>query len=146
VKSAASFVLIAIASASLGASRSLATTTGYTTTSSGASTVLSSNGTDVSALFNAITLAATSVSAGSSVSDFSFLDGRDSNAPKHVDVVLPGLAPGSVLFRIVREGPPTARPIPEAKTILLYAFGVLTIGWTVLRSRRERLTVSSRAR
>lgn len=148
VKRLGTLVLLAVIAATLGATRTQAATTAVLS-----SPTVAAKGSDLDALFNAVALAATSVSVSASLGNLSFLEAT--NAVKQVDVVLlaatntPGLSIGArndVLIRVQSFRPfaPSTSPIPEARTMLLYALGIFAIGWAVLRSRRPR-PASSRA-
>jgi hypothetical protein len=137
VKRLGVLALIAIAAASLAASRSSAATSSSLATS--ISTVLSSNATDLNSLFNGVTLTATSVSVTSSLGTLSILSPTSPDATvKRVDVVVLSGTRIPVIIRLdpYRPTPPSSHPIPEARSVLLYALGFLGIGWMVLRSRK----------
>ena len=108
---------------------------------------------DISALFNAVGLTATSVSANSSLGSFSFLDYGSKKAAKHVEYTVLGgthtlgLALGKknqiLGIKLDPIRPPSSRPIPEARTMVLYLLGALAIGWVLVRSRRTAATHTS---
>lgn len=102
---------------------------------------------DINALFNAVGLTATSLSV--TTGGFSFLD-TSKPVVKQVEYsVLGGSYTLGLSFGSRNEilginlnpiRPPSSRPIPEARTLLLYPLGLLAVGWMVLRSRRSSAT------
>jgi hypothetical protein len=107
----------------------------------------SANEKDLNALFNAVGITATSTSVSAGLGSFSFIDAKASTkVTKQLEYTVFGgshtlaLSLGSrreilgISIQPIR--PPTSRPIPETRTLLLYGLGALTIGWVVVRSRR----------
>jgi hypothetical protein len=149
VKRLGTLALIGLATATLLADRAAAAPS---SSSSNAASLfaLKIDEADLSSLFNAVGLTATgySVSSGS----LTFEAKGKVEPTKQVQIPVLGgthtlgllLGPSSEIVGIKIDpirpaGPPSSSPIPEARTILLYALGSLAIGWAVVRTRRSPL-------
>ena len=117
--------------------------------------ILSRDGTpgDLSALFDGVHLSARAVSVSSSLGDGSFIEVRlpPGQAKKIAPLILAaGLTPGDAknifVGKIWTGGPLSASPIPETRTLVLYALGLLVVGWSVVRARRGEKLAASRVR
>ena len=117
--------------------------------------ILSNDGTpgDLSELFDGVQVAAKAVSVSSSLGDGSFIEVHipPGQAKKIAPLILAaGLTPGDAkdifIGRVWTGGPLSASPIPETRTLLLYALGVMAVGRSVVRARRSEQLAASRAR
>jgi hypothetical protein len=135
VKRLGVLALVAAAAVILTASRSDAAST--STLPSSISTILGSSGVNLNSLFNGVGRTATSVSVTSDFGSLTLLNPKAPGVTMQTGDILFG-AHKQVIIRIepYRETPPSSRPIPEARSALLYALGALAIGWALLRSRK----------
>ncbi len=134
-------VLIAFAAATLTASRSQATA--VTTVPTPISTILSGSGVELNVLFTGANLTATSVSVTSSLGSPTILIPTTVAVTQQPSDLVAFTSGKPVISRLdpYRPGPGASQPIPEARSLLLYALGFLAIGWTVLRSRPQRVPI-----
>jgi hypothetical protein len=142
VKRLGVLALVAAAAVTLTASRSEAAPT--STLPSSISSILASSGVNLNSIFNGAARTATSVSVTSDFGSLMILNPKAPEVSLQTGDILFGKHNKQVIIRIApyREAPPSSRPIPEGRSVLLYALGALAIGWAVLRSRR---TASSHA-
>jgi len=102
---------------------------------------------DLGALFNSVGITATSMSVSAQLGSYSFIAPTGSGkVTKQLEYTVLGgshmlaLSLGSrreiLGIKLEPIRPPSSRPIPETRTMVLYALGSLAIGWAVIRARR----------
>ena len=105
-------------------------------------------------LFNGVHLSARAISVGTSLGgDGSFIEVHipPGQAKKIAPLILAaGLTPGDAkniyIGKVWTAGPFSASPIPETRTLVLYALGLLVVGSSVVRARRSEQLAASRVR
>ena len=136
-------VLIAFAAVTLTASGAQATP--ITTLPTPISTALAGSGVKLNKLFKGANRTATSVSVTSSIGTLTILNPKASGVTAESGDFVVFTHNHNRQLAIVRLEPTyrpvpiSSQPIPEARSVLLYALGSLAIGWTVLRSRKQSL-------